>query len=139
MSRFYLSKILHRIHELGKYFHFLDGVVLFLSLIITVVCAVFVYGGATSEAQVVIEGNGHTWLYPLNTHECINVPGPLGETVVEIHDGKVGIVSSPCKNQLCVAAGEIHEHGQWIACLPNGVFVRIEGKTTEVFVDETTW
>jgi hypothetical protein len=46
--------------------------------------------------------------------------------VIEIGDGRARVLASPCTNQTCVASGTIHSRGQWIACLPNGIFVSVE-------------
>ena len=54
--------------------------------------------------------------------------GPLGETVVAIEGGTARVLSSPCANQTCVAAGALTHGGQWTACLPNEVMVRISGE-----------
>ncbi|MFA6505053.1 MAG: NusG domain II-containing protein, partial [Treponemataceae bacterium] len=71
------------------------------------------------------------------SEETLRVKGEIGETVVHIHDGKASVESSPCSNQTCVAAGSIDSNGQWVACLPNGVFVRIEGSSRHETTDAT--
>ncbi|MFQ3547604.1 MAG: NusG domain II-containing protein [Termitinemataceae bacterium] len=116
-----------------------DLVIFFLSLAITVVSFFLVYGSSSTDPQVIIEGSGKVWVYPLSTEISVSVPGPLGITIIEIHNGDVHVVASPCKNQLCVAAGSIRKPGQWVACLPNQVFVRIEGITAKDDLDGTTW
>lgn len=67
-------------------------------------------------------------VYPLAQDREILVPGPLGETLVEIRDGQVRFVSSPCRDKICVYASFLSRRGQWAACLPNGVFVTITGE-----------
>ena len=96
---------------------------------------------AAGEPRVVIsDGQGGEWIYPLDGDREIQVPGPLGSTTVHIHDGSVAIETSPCPNQTCVAAGSIERPGQWVACLPNQVFVRVEGGSDdESGVDTGTW
>jgi hypothetical protein len=61
--------------------------------------------------------------------------------VVEIRGGRARIVSSPCVNQTCVAAGAVHSPGQWTACLPNRVMVSISGSNSEAegAVDAASW
>jgi len=95
---------------------------------------------AAGEPRVVIsDGQGGEWIYPLNQDREIEIPGPLGSTTIHIHSG-VAIESSPCPNQTCVAAGSIERPGQWVACLPNQVFVRVEGGSDdESGVDTGTW
>ncbi len=37
--------------------------------------------------------------------------------------------------QICVQKGRISQAGEWLACLPNEVFIRIEGSTSADGVD----
>ena len=96
---------------------------------------------AAGEPRVVISAyEGQEWIYPLKGDLTLEIPGPLGTTYVHIHDGEVAIESSPCPNQTCVAAGYVRLPGQWVACLPNQVFVRVEGGADEGSgVDSGAW
>jgi hypothetical protein len=89
--------------------------------------SIAVYGNASGRLRAVISDGKDEWLYPLDASRDVEVPGPLGTTVVEIKDGNARVLDSPCPNKTCIAAGEISLNGQWLACLPNRVFVRIEG------------
>jgi hypothetical protein len=89
--------------------------------------AVSAYGPGKGQAEVVIKGKDGEWVYPLSPDREVDIMGPLGETRILIKDKTARIVESPCKNKICIAAGAINEPGQWIACLPNQVFVRIDG------------
>ena len=66
-------------------------------------------------------------MYPLDTKKTVAVSGPLGITHVVLDGGGVYIHDSPCKEKICVNMGRISTVGSWVACLPNRVFVRIEG------------
>jgi hypothetical protein len=105
----------------------IDVVVVVLALCVTVYAGVVVYGGAKTWARVSIKSAGQTWVFPLDAEETVVTSGPLGDTVVEVRGGRARILSSPCANQTCIASGYIHSQGQWVACLPNGVFLSIEG------------
>lgn len=83
-------------------------------------------GGA--PATVEIRSFQGDLVYPLSQDREILVPGPLGETLVEIKDEQVRFVSSPCRDKICVYASFLSRRGQWAACLPNGVFVTITGE-----------
>lgn len=50
----------------------------------------------------------------------LRVPGPLGETVIEIRAGRVRVASDPSPRQLCVRQGWLHS-GESAVCLPNRV------------------
>lgn len=90
--------------------------------------AVAVYGPSGGEAEAVIRGRDGEWVYPLSADRKVPVEGPLGETIVLIQGGTVRVLDSPCPNKTCVAAGAIAKPGQWVACLPNQVFISVEGR-----------
>lgn len=99
-----------------------------MALGLTALSGALVYGNTGTAAQVLIRGAGGRWIFPQNAVETVTVPGPLGDTVVELREREVRVLSSPCLNQTCVTAGKIRAPGQWLVCLPNRVFVSVEGK-----------
>jgi hypothetical protein len=105
----------------------LDLVIILIALVLTGVTAFTVYAKRRNTAQVSIEGPDQRWVFPLDADETVEIPGPLGNTVVRIHNSEAWVVSSPCDNQICVAAGHVHTQGEWVACLPNSIFLLIEG------------
>jgi hypothetical protein len=118
----------------------LDFLVIGVSLALTVFSAFVIYGKPQAARQVTIQGGGGVWVFPLDAEETVTVPGPLGDTVVEIRDRRAQVISSPCDNQTCVAAGHIDANGEWVACLPNKVFVIIEGTYDDNgTVDTAAW
>ena len=65
---------------------------------------------------------------PLSGERRINVHGPLGDSVIEIHAGRVRFVSSPCRGKQCVHSGWLSHSGELAACLPNGIMVSVIGR-----------
>jgi len=90
--------------------------------------AIAAYGQGGGQAEAVIRGRDGEWVYPLTADRELRVDGPLGETTVVIRDKTIRITDSPCPNKTCIAAGAIGKPGQWVACLPNQVFVSVEGR-----------
>jgi len=113
----------------------LDLIIILAAAAAVAFSAVVAYGRGSGALQVDISGADGEWIYPLSADREIRVAGPLGDTVVEIRGKSVRIADSPCPNKTCVAAGAISEPDQWIACLPNRVFVRIVGTGKEEKVD----
>ena len=97
-----------------------------------VVFCVFLFWQAAAAGgdrlQVEIKTEQKTWLFPLDTDMEFQAPGPLGLTVIEIQERSVHVHSSPCPEKLCLFSGAISKPGQWIACLPNKVFITIKGE-----------
>ena len=85
--------------------------------------------------QVVIESGKNIWYYQLDKNKELKIEGNLGESTIKIEDGFVFFENSPCPNKLCVQSSAITKNGEWIACLPNGVFVRIEGEDENTELD----
>ena len=104
-----------------------DFIIITLALCLIGFSAFSVYAGVQDAGQVLVQGRGGQWVFPLDAEETLAVPGPLGDTVVKIHHRRAWVESSPCENQICVAAGHIQRRGIWLACLPNNVFLMIHG------------
>lgn len=105
-----------------------DWGVLLVSVILVVFLAVQSFGDRGGTPIVRIEGDQESWIYPLDADIEVDVAGPLGDTHIQIHDGAVWVSDSPCTQKVCIAAGQISSPGTFIACLPNMVLVRIEGR-----------
>ena len=90
--------------------------------------AVNVYATREGKSFVHIKNSSEEWILPLDREYIFSVDGPLGETVIEIDEGSVRVLSSPCPEKICIRSGSISRPGQWIACLPNRVFITIKGR-----------
>ncbi|HWR13032.1 MAG TPA: NusG domain II-containing protein [Rectinemataceae bacterium] len=105
----------------------LDIVAVLLGLAAVLIVTATVYSDNKGRLMVYVTGESGEWIQPLDKNGDIEVPGPLGSTWIHIEGNRVHISSSPCPNQTCVAAGDIESANQWLACMPNNVFVHIEG------------
>jgi len=64
----------------------------------------------------------------INLHETkkLNIEGAIGESIIEISQGRIRFVASPCHNQQCVHTGWL-SHGREIAvCLPNKITIQMQ-------------
>lgn len=113
----------------------LDIVIFVAGLAAVILSSTLVYSGKGGTLYAHITSPAGEWIEPLNVDKEIEVGGPLGTTFVHIEGGAAAITDSPCKNKLCIAMGAVSKMDQWIACLPNKVFVRIEGRVQKDTVD----
>lgn len=113
----------------------LDWAALGLCLLAIAGFSIAAYGGRAASGEIVIEASGSKWIYPLGTDRRELIPGPRGDTVVVIEGGKARVADSPCPDKLCVHMPAISRPGQWIACMPNRVFVRVRGKDEQTLDD----
>ena len=73
-------------------------------------------------------GNSPVQKVSLRMDKMINLEAEKGRVIIEVKDGRVRVVESPCLQKICVNTGWINRAGQNIICLPNKVLVTIEGK-----------
>jgi len=115
-----------------------DIVIILLAFGLTGFSAFSAYLKPEHAIRVMIQGQTETWIFPMEAEETVSVRGPLGTTVIKIHEKQAWVESSPCTNQTCVASGHIKTRGTWVACLPNNVFLLIEGNDASI-VDTVAW
>lgn len=53
------------------------------------------------------------------------VNGAIGESTLQITDGRLRFTRSPCTNKLCIYNGWIKHGGETVACLPNQLSVQL--------------
>lgn len=104
-----------------------DYVAIVVAILVVGTFSLRAYSESEAGSQVRIQTATSEFVYPLDDDLELEVEGPLGITYVEIEDGTVRVTASPCREKICIAAGEVSQSGEWIACLPNRVFLRIEG------------
>lgn len=116
----------------------LDPLIFIVSLAVVVVFSVQAYQGAGEGSIVAVEAEGETWIHQLDEDAVYDFRGPLGSTVIEIDDGAVSVLSSPCRDKICVLSKPAAGDGEWIACLPNKVFLIVKGGS-DAAVDAATF
>ena len=70
--------------------------------------------------------------YPLDQDRELSVRGRLGDSKLRIEGGRVRFVDSPCPNKVCVHSGWLQDSGEFAACVPNGVSLRLIGAANGV-------
>ncbi|MDZ7336116.1 MAG: NusG domain II-containing protein [candidate division KSB1 bacterium] len=78
--------------------------------------------------RVIIEVSGRVVAQKdLGATQEIVLTGPIGKTIVHIHQGSARVIHSDCPEKICVKTGPIRRAGEMIICVPNKVVVKIEG------------
>lgn len=104
-----------------------DGFVIIISIIaVSILFNTLWLGEAASKVQI-RSGSQIFSTLSLNQQRTLEVPGPLGNTIVAIDNGKVRVVSDPSPRQYCVKQGWLEQAGQVAMCLPNQVSVELIG------------
>lgn len=88
----------------------------------------FWQGGIAEKA--IVRQNGQVFAeIDLRTRRELQVPGPLGSTLIAVEPGRVRVVSDPGPKQYCVRQGWLMRPGEIAICAPNRVSVQVAGRT----------
>ncbi|MDP2759584.1 MAG: NusG domain II-containing protein [Sideroxyarcus sp.] len=105
----------------GDYLTLLGGAICIVLLTLTLW-----HGGAADTA--VIRSAGKVFQeVPLSRDQQIEVPGPLGISIITIEKLRARISSDPSPRQYCVRQGWLQQAGEIAVCLPNQVSVELTG------------
>jgi len=89
--------------------------------------AVMAYSTGSAASRLHVRTVDGDFVYDLAADAVLDFEGPIGTTRVKIENGTARVVSSPCREQLCVNTGALDAGGDWAACLPNRVFLEVTG------------
>ena len=103
--------------------------ILCLLLALSILSFYPLHPGNTSggEVWVYLEGKPYGF-YPLDSDRIVRVKGPIGTTVISIHDREAAIISAPCPYKFCEKMGPIPHHGRVMICIPNRIIVEVKRK-----------
>lgn len=104
-----------------------------LIVVMGAICFSFLLPLSQGPGRRVVASSGDKILFvaPLDQTRTVALEGPLGITELEIRDGSVKVLDSPCPNKTCIRMGEARHSGDLIACVPNRLIIRIEGEKSE--------
>jgi len=88
----------------------------------------FWQGGLADRAIIRQEGQVFADI-DLKARKQIEVPGPLGTTLIAVEPGRARVVSDPGPRQYCVKQGWLMRPGEIAICAPNRVSLQITGRT----------
>jgi hypothetical protein len=102
-----------------------------LALLLGSVCAVLLtltfWSGDIADKAVIRGGGKIIREVPLSRDQRIEVPGPLGISIITIENRKARITSDPSPRQYCVRQGWLQQAGEIALCLPNQVSLELVG------------
>ncbi len=127
----------YKILKVLRYVKPLDAVIIAGYLVLLVILSLFIFDRGTGLSQVEIKTAQDIFIYQLQENATLSFQGPLGVTSVIIKDEKVSVTDSPGPLKICIKSSPIQNNGEWLACLPNRVFIRIvkQSKNTDDAID----
>ena len=109
---------------------------IFVILLAIAICVFSILSLSTTiqgDTILTIESPEGVWKYPLDKDRTYEIPGENGISIIGIKEGDAFFIDSACPNHTCVLTPPISKGGEWIGCLPNRVFIRIEGEQKTEF------
>lgn len=102
-----------------------------LTLLLGAVCVMLLtfklWSGELADKAIIRSGGKIFQTVPLSHNQQIEVPGPLGISIISILNRKARIASDPGPRQYCVRQGWLQQAGEIALCLPNQVSVELVG------------
>jgi hypothetical protein len=78
-------------------------------------------------AEAFISGPQGETTVPLSVDGDYEIVGSRGTLKVRVADGGISVTESGCPDRTCVHTGVVSSAGSVVACVPNGVVVRVGG------------
>ncbi len=110
-----------------KHDKILIGIVLIFSLLGYLIFCIVNQDASSLLAEISVNGSVITKIDLNNppSDRIINIPGPLGNSIIEVKPGAIRMKFSPCPDHHCMNTGWINRSGQVIACIPNRVIIKL--------------
>jgi hypothetical protein len=104
-----------------------DWLTLLLGCTCVILLTLKLWNGELADRAIIRSGGKIFKEVPLARDVQIEVPGPLGISVITIEKRKARITSDPSPRQYCVRQGWLQQAGEIAICLPNEVSVELTG------------
>lgn len=104
-----------------------DWLVLLGGIALTVWLAMHVWFGGAPDMAVIRSGGKIFRKLPLTHDVELQVPGPLGASIIRIRNRQARVLADPSPRQYCVKQGWLKQAGEIAICLPNQVSLELTG------------
>ena len=103
-----------------------DRIILLLSIILLI----FLYKnywikGQSANYALILVANQQAQRVDLQHNQQLLIQGRLGKSLIEIADGHIRFIDSPCHGKYCIHAGWLSKNGDFMACLPNQISLEL--------------
>lgn len=105
-----------------------DWLTLLLGSICVVLLTLKLWSGDLADKAVIRSGGKIFREVPLSRDQQIEVPGPLGVSIISIQQRKVRIASDPSPRQYCVRQGWLTQPNAIAICAPSHLSLSIAGR-----------
>lgn len=112
----------------------IDGLIL-IAAILWIMILFYIYwgNGQPAEYAMLFLPEGPPQRIDLHHARTFSVPGRLGESIIEVKNGKIRFIHSPCRGKYCIHHGWQTQGGDFVACLPNEVSISVHSEASTQF------
>ena len=105
----------------------IDRIILICSLIFLVWSYVYYWGKKTqlTNYALIMVANQTPIRVNLQQAKQLSFQGPMGKSFIEVKNGQIRFIASPCQHKHCIRAGWLPQKWNFIACLPNQVSITL--------------
>lgn len=109
---------------------------IFIFSLLLVISSYFYLWQTTPAAYAIIKSPLQDALrVNLNDSRIYNIKGTLGISRIEVAQGKIRFIDSPCRNKFCIQHGWQQHHGDLTACLPNRISLQLTRFDASAYYD----
>lgn len=105
-----------------------DLLVFGIGLLSVAVAFFFLWDNAVPEEALIYQNGTLLMRLNLNQEKEVKIAGPLGDTIIEIANGKARVKRDPGPKQYCVKQSWLKKSGDIAICAPSHLSLRIAGR-----------
>lgn len=110
-----------------------DVLLIALALTVEVVFISRYWTGREAGSSATVHSPSGALRVSLKKNQRFTVEGAIGPSQIEVRDGKIRFVNSPCTRKICIRSG-FHQHtGSSTACVPNRISLSVDGNRADGF------
>jgi hypothetical protein len=116
---------------------FRNDIILVVVILVLSLAFYFIYRAFNSSNELVCkiyQDQELKYEIALDHSEEIIIDIDDDKIIIEIDKTGVYVKESSCEDKICVNQGKITRGGQIITCLPNKVYIKLEGKGADVYL-----
>ena len=102
---------------------------LLLLIVLPLIVSLYIHAWSDGPARLaaIRDHDGKTRQVSLHKKQTLVVAGRLGTSTLQVDDGRIRFIDSPCTKKICIHSGWLKHNGEVTACLPNRVSIRLAG------------
>ncbi len=114
-----------------------NDIILILIILVIAITFYFIYRSLNSSDNLVCkiyQDQELKYEIALDHEEIITLTTDDGKMIIVIETDGVYVKESDCPDKICVNQGKITRGGEIITCLPDRVYIKLEGKGADVYL-----